>query len=64
MTARVTVITTSRPATLSKRAQLSRDGSLVRSGGGVLVEGNAEIIEVSSLLSSRHCCSVSPQRRP
>ena len=49
MTAQLTVITSRRPAMLSKTVQRGPDGSLLREGGGLLVEGHAEIATVSSL---------------
>ena len=49
MTAQLTIITSRRPAMLSKTVQRGPDGSLLREGGGLLVEGNAEIATVSSL---------------
>ena len=49
MTAQLTVITSRRPATLSKTVRRGPDGSLLREGGGLLVEGHAEIATVSSL---------------
>ena len=49
MTAQLTVITSRRPAMLSKTVQRGPDGTLLREGGGLLVEGHAEIATVSSL---------------
>ena len=49
MTARLTVITSRRRATLSKTVRRAPDGNLVREGGGLLVEGHAEIATVTSL---------------
>ena len=49
MTAQLTVITSRRPAMLSKTVRRGPDGSLLREGGGLLVEGNTEIATVSSL---------------
>ena len=49
MMAQLTVITSRRPATLSKTVRRGPDGSLLREGGGLLVEGHAEIATVSSL---------------
>lgn len=49
MTARLTIVTSKRPATLSKTARRGPDGTVVRAGGGLLVEGQAEIISVNSL---------------
>ena len=49
MTAQLTVITSRRPAMLSKTVQRGPDGSLIREGGGLLGEGHARIATVSSL---------------
>ena len=49
MTAQLTVITSRRPAMLSKTVRRGPDGSLIREGGGLLVEGHTEIATVSSL---------------
>ena len=49
MTAQLTVITSRRPATLSKTVQRGPDGTLCREGGGLLVDGDARIATVSSL---------------
>lgn len=47
--AQLTVITSLRPSTLSKTARRTPDGTLIREGGGALVEGHARIATVSSL---------------
>ena len=47
--AQLTLITATRPATLSKSAKLDPTGALIRKGGGVLVEGQAEIRAVADL---------------
>ena len=49
MTARLTIVTSEHPAVLSKTVARGADGALVRSGGGVLVDGSARIAEVASL---------------
>lgn len=49
MTARVTRITATRPATLSKSFRRDANGSLVRGGGGVLVEGHAAVRQIAGL---------------
>ncbi len=50
MTGQVTVITTRRPAKLSKTVRRGPDGGVLREGGGLLVDGNAEIAKVESLV--------------
>ena len=49
MRARLTVITARRPSVLSKTVRHGPDGTLLREGGGLLVEGDAEIATVASL---------------
>jgi hypothetical protein len=49
VTALLTIFTSSRPDTLSKSVRRGPDGTIVREGGGVLVEGQAEITSVTSL---------------
>lgn len=49
MTAQLTIVTSKRPATLSKTVRRGPDGAVVRGGGGLLVEGHAEIATASSL---------------
>ena len=49
MSARLTVVTATRPRTLSKTAGRTPDGAVTRTGGGVLVEGQARVRRVSSL---------------
>lgn len=44
-----TVITSCRPKTLSKSLERDTDGSIRKSGGGVLVEGGAERRKVEDL---------------
>ena len=45
----LTIMTSSRPATLSKKIRRAPDGALIREGGGLLVEGQAQVANVSSL---------------
>lgn len=47
--AELTIINSTRPATLSKKVRRARDGALIRECGGLLVEGEARIATVSSL---------------
>jgi hypothetical protein len=49
MIAQLTVLTSRRPALLSKTVRREPDGTLVSHGGGRLIEGLAEIVMVSSL---------------
>ena len=49
MTARITVITATRPKVLTKTATRSEDGSLHMRAGGQLVEGQASVTTVTSL---------------
>ena len=49
MTAQLTVITSRRPAVLSKSVRRGPDGSIVKQGGGLLIEGDARIGTVASL---------------
>lgn len=49
MTARVTVISSSRPARLTKAYSLTGDGSLQKQPAGAMVEGRAEVVAVGSL---------------
>lgn len=49
MKVRLTLITSRKPARLSKSVRLGPDGTLVRNGGGILVEGKTEILSLSSL---------------
>lgn len=48
-TARVTVVTSIRPAVLSKTAAIGSDGTIMRAGGGQLAEGRVKIVGLSSL---------------
>jgi len=45
----LTIMTSIRPATLSKKIRRAPDGALIREGGGLLVEGQAQVANVSSL---------------
>jgi hypothetical protein len=49
VTAQLTIITSARPAMLSKTVRRGPDKTIVREGGGLLVDGHAEIATVSSL---------------
>jgi len=49
MTPQLTIVTSQRPATLSKTVRRGPNGAIVRAGGGLLVEGHAEIATAPSL---------------
>ncbi|WP_135503088.1 hypothetical protein [Roseovarius aestuariivivens] len=49
MTARLTLVTSIRPAKLSKAANRIDNGRVSITGGGVLVEGDTEILKIASL---------------
>lgn len=49
MIAQLTIITSDKPATLSKTVQRGADGTVVRSGGGILIDGQAQVQRVGCL---------------